>query len=118
MKARIVLYVIFLFSFLSPVVAQSHGTQSRRDSIKESRIAEDRLLHNKAVEAIKNKLFVLKADRMSSLNSRTEGCNPLTCFILVDGNKVIVQPYSDYALKSTAVDYKIFTNKKGETEEA
>lgn len=115
MKAKIVLYVIFLFSFLNPVAAQTHGTQSRRDSIKASRTGEDRLSHNKAVEAIKNKSFVLKADRLSWRTSRTEGCNPLTHFILFDGDKVIVQLSDHHSSKCTGSDYRVSTNKKGDT---
>ncbi len=106
---------LLVFFPLSTVAARTHGTQSRRDSIKVSRTAEGHLLHNKAVEAIKNKSFVLKAERMSWRNSRTEGCNPLTHFILFDGDKVIVQLSDHHSSKSTGSDYRVSTNKKGET---
>ena len=117
---RIILLFLALFLSISPSLAQKNRSD-RRDSIKATRVLEDKLRHEQAIDALNKKAFVLKVDRrIYEKRSKTWGCDPNTNFVLLNGNEAIVQindpkPQNCDTFKGNASDFKTVTNKKGET---
>ena len=97
-----------LFLSISPTMAQKNKRISRRDSIKALTEAIDSIKHQQALDALKNKAFVIKFDRSIYENKGIiKGCDPQTNFIILNEDKAVLQTYG--------TECDTFKCKKGET---
>lgn len=115
---KILLLILMLFLSISPTMAQKNKRISRRDSIKALTEAIDSIKHQQALDALKNKAFVIKFDRSIYENKGIiKGCDPQTNFILLNEDKAVLQTYGTECdtFKCKVSGFRVKTTKKGET---
>lgn len=106
MKKIIALLMLVFISASSAMYAQQSNSESRRAARKAQRDAEKAQMkreemqaYNDALQAIKNKEFVLEADRVTFKRGRSAYVTSNTNFIILNGDRASVQiafngPYS------------------------
>mgnify|MGYP004459396101 FL=1 len=115
---RIILLFLALFLSICPSLAQKNRSGRRRDSIKALAEAADSIKHKQALEALKNKAFVIKFDRSIYENKGViKGCDPQTNFFLLNEDKAVLQTYDteNDTFKCKASEFRVKTTNKGET---
>ncbi len=79
----------------SPTSGSQNMTRAERDAQRKEQkakeAAEDRAWYEAAVQAIKERSFVLEADRVEFKRGRFAYVTPNTNFVSLDGNKAVVQ---------------------------
>lgn len=98
MKKIIALLMLVFVSASASVYAQQSNSENRRAARKAQRDAEKAQMkmeemqaYNDAVQAIKNKEFVLEADRVTFKRGRSVFVTSNTNFILLNGDRASVQ---------------------------
>ena len=115
---KILLLILMLFLSISPTMAQKNKRGSKRDSIKALTEAIDSIKHRQALDALKNKAFVIKFDRsVYNYNGIINNCDPLTNFIILNENNAVLQTCDTDrdTFFCKASDFRVKTTNKGET---
>lgn len=131
MKKIITLMMLVLIGASATVYAQESKSENRRAERKAQRDAEkakvkreEAMAYTDAVQAIKNRKFVLEADRITFKRGRSAFVTSNTNFVLLNGDKASVQvafngPYAGpngiggITVDGRVGDVKTTTDKKG-----